>query len=76
MRPVNSLLPPAITAGSLPLNKIENSKFQAPKFINPKFQNTNIKQIPMTEIQNIKHVWNLVLEIWDLYEFIFEKEDC
>jgi hypothetical protein len=30
----------------------------------------------MTEIQNIKHVWNLVLEIWDLYEFIFEKEDC
>jgi hypothetical protein len=76
MWPVNSLLPPAITTGSLPYNKIANSKFQAPKFINPKFQNTNIKQIPMTEIQNIKHVWNLVLEIWDLYEFIFEKEDC
>jgi hypothetical protein len=28
---------------------------------------TNIKQITMTEIQ--------VLEIWDLYEFIFEKQD-
>ena len=35
-------------------------KFQAPKFLNPKSQNTNIKQITMTEIQNIKPV--LVIE--------------
>jgi hypothetical protein len=57
---VNFTIPPAITAGTIPRNKISNSKFQAPKLLNPKSQNTNIKQITMTEIQNIKPV--LVIE--------------
>ncbi len=47
--------------------KIPSSKHQ--KFLNPKLQKTNIKQITMTEIQNIKPVLvieKLRFEIWDL----------
>jgi hypothetical protein len=50
-----------------------------------KSQNTNTKQITMTQIQNLnvlvlenwnlRFIWNLVLEIWDLIEFIFKKAD-
>ena len=52
---------------------------------NHKYQITNIKQITMTKIQNpnvlvieswdLRFIWNLVLEFWDLNEFIFIKED-
>jgi hypothetical protein len=34
----------------------ELRKYQAPKLLNPKSQNSNIKQIPMTQIQNSKQL--------------------
>jgi hypothetical protein len=60
----------------IPSTKIFKSQITKHKYqTNPNDQSSKSQTIWSLENCDLRFIWNLVLEIWDLNEFIFQKDN-